>query len=138
MKYLQNLILIEIIAVAGIANMSESDALSVVLGIMDGNWKSINAALSKDQRDYLLNQISVLEQKLRSSRNIGDTDEAARNFFKALYKIASLRFLTDLGTAKLRGGRLLEPDDEIKIKILNFCTVLRTRIDDTFDDEHKI
>jgi hypothetical protein len=111
--------------------MEDAKNLSVILGILDSHWGKLTSSLSQDQLSYLESELGELEKRISLTEDTVKVNDIARNFFDVFSKLGPLESLSVQEKAKHRSGSLLEPESEIKIKIINYCAVLKERIDDS-------
>jgi len=104
--------------------------LTIALSILDSYWEKISPSLTREERTLLTNEIERLEPRIRESTNIAQTSEEAVKFFNIFSQIEPLSFLSDLDNTLKRGATLGSPEDEVKIKILNYCVTLRDKMDE--------
>jgi hypothetical protein len=104
--------------------------LTIALSILDSYWDKLSPSLTVEERKLLTSEIARLEPKIRESGSITQTSEEAARFFNVFQQIEPLSFLSDLDNTLKRGASLNSPEDEVKIKILNYCITLKDKIDD--------
>ena len=104
--------------------------LTIALSILDSYWDKLSPSLSAEERKLLTSEIARLEPKIRESNNIAQTSEEAVKFFNIFSQIEPLSFLSDLDNTLKRGASLTSPEEEVRIKILNYCMTLKDKIDE--------
>ena len=110
--------------------MEENENLTMVLGILDNYWAKFTSNLSEQQMHNLKQELTALELKIKSAKKYDEITAASKNFFNTLLDIESLKFLANLDKPHMRGGSLPEIQNDIKIKIINYCVTLQYRIDE--------
>jgi hypothetical protein len=113
--------------------MEEEEKLTAVLGILENYWPRFTSDLSNEQLTYLKSELSGLADKMKSAKDTNDISNASRTFFDTLSAMKPLEFLANLDNPHNRGGSLPEVDNEIKIKIINYCVLLQDRIEESTD-----
>jgi hypothetical protein len=113
--------------------MEENEKLTMALGILDNYWTKFTSNLSKEQMQNLKQELTELELKIKSAKNNEEVTTASKNFFETLLNIESLEFLANVDKTHMRGGSLPEIQNDIKIKIINYCVTLQDRIDEITD-----
>jgi hypothetical protein len=104
--------------------------LTLALGILDSYWDRFSENMSPEERAMLTSELTDLEPRIRNSTNITETSEQAVRFFNVCSKIEPLAFLSDMDDSLNRGATLPAPDEEVKIKILNYCVTLKEKLDE--------
>ncbi|UCH90023.1 MAG: hypothetical protein JSV49_05105 [Thermoplasmata archaeon] len=102
--------------------------LSIALGLLDNYWDKLSVNLSTEDQSLLTTELEKLEPLLENSSDISETNDEAAKFLHVFEKIEPLAFLSDLDESGKRGASLTSPDEEVKIKILNYCVTLRKKI----------
>ena len=110
-------------------SMDEVEKLATILGVLDYYWKKMTSDLSTEQLLLLKEELSELETKIKSSENITDINAAAKQFFDNFPNIGPLEYLANIKEQKMRGGDLPKVDEEIRIKIINYCVTLQDKIE---------
>lgn len=110
--------------------MDEEEKLSAVLGILDNYWTRFTSDLSPEQFNYLKDELFGLENKIRTAKSINDVNTASRDFFEMISKLKPLEFLANIDKSQMRGGTLPELQDDVKIKIINYCVMLQDKINE--------
>ena len=85
--------------------------------------------MSREEQAMLTNELADLEPRIRNSSNIAETGEQAARFFDVCSQIDSLAFLSNMDDSLNRGASLPQPEEEVKIKILNYCVQLKEKMD---------
>jgi hypothetical protein len=109
--------------------MEESKQMTTILAVLNDEWNNFIKMLSDEQIDYLKLEIGELRRNLEKSEKNEDTANAARTFIEAFNHIEPLSFLTRIEGAHMRSGSLPEREEEIKIKLLNYCAIIRGKIE---------
>jgi hypothetical protein len=104
--------------------MDDVDKLITILGILDGNWDTFTKDLNNEELGYLRIEIANLKEKMETAENKDDIDNIAKNFFDSLKKVSSMEILVKLNIPDTRSGSLPESDEEVKIKLINYCVGL--------------
>ena len=115
--------------------MEDAKNLSVILGILDSHWGKLTSSLSEEQLSYLESELTELEDRINTTEDLEKVKELARDFFCVFSSLGPLESLSVHEKAQHRSWSLLEPEAEIKIKIINYCAILKERIDDRKDIE---
>ena len=110
--------------------MNEGEKLSTILGILGDYWNKFTSDLTEDQLVNLKQELSILQTNVKTAKNLNDINEASKNFFEMLSKMEQLKFLADVYGGKMRGGDLPELEEEIRIKIINYCIMFQDKISD--------
>ena len=109
--------------------MEESHKMTTILSVLNDEWDNFIKMLTDEQINYLKLEIAELERSLKNSERGEDTAKAAKTFIDAFTQIEPLSFLTRVDVAQMRSGSLPEREEEIKIKLLNYCAIIRNKID---------
>jgi hypothetical protein len=109
--------------------MNESEKLSTILSLLGDYWKKFTSDISEDQLIYLNQQLSTLKSSVKSGKDIGEINEASKNFFGILSSVEQLRFLTDVNGSKICGGTLPISEEVIKTKIIDYCSKVQEKIE---------
>jgi hypothetical protein len=116
--------------------MEDAENLLKVLELLDTSWSQVSSELTDEQLLEFKNDLEDFQQKIESSESREEINKTARDF----YQICSdLKYLKDISEAEfpdIRGASLPEKDEEIKIKIINYCETLASRMH-LFKDESK-
>ncbi len=110
--------------------MVEEIKLSAILSILNNYLDRFTADLTPEQMSILHDELSGLKESVDSAKSSSDIDIASKKFYESITNFKHLEFLTDLDKNKLRGGSLPGSQEDIKIKIINYCVVLQERIED--------
>jgi hypothetical protein len=113
--------------------MQEEEKLSIVLGLLDNYWSRFTSDLSDKQMGLLKDQLSGLANKVEYAEKPEDIYEASQNFFSTIATFEPLKFLANLDEQKSRGGSLPEPSEDMKIKIINYCVMLKGKCDENIE-----
>ena len=109
--------------------MEDAKNLSVILGIIDSHWGKLTSSLSEEQLSYLESELTELEVSINSTDDTGKVNDIAKEFFHVFSRLGPLESLSQLDKGQQRSGSLTEPETEIKIRIINYCAMLKERID---------
>jgi len=109
--------------------MEDARNLSLILGILDSHWGKLTINLSDEQLSLLESELTDLEDRINNTNNPEKVNEIARNFFHVFSRLGPLQSLSLQEKGQHRSGMLLETDEKIKIKIINYCTVLKERLE---------
>jgi hypothetical protein len=107
--------------------VKQANNLTIALGMLDSFWERFAENLTPEQRELLKNELALLEPKIRNSQNITETSEHVVRFFDKCSQIESLSFLSNFNES-IRSAGLPSPEDEVKIKILNYCVNLKQKL----------
>ena len=108
--------------------------LTIALGFLESYWEQLSQNLTPEQQSLLVTELEKLEPKIQNSKDMSETSEEANKFFSVFSQIEPLAFLSDLEEPQKRGGSLPSPDDEVKIKILNYCVMLKKKMQEELPD----
>lgn len=108
--------------------ITQAKNLTIALRLLDSHWDRFTENMTDEQRTLLSNTISEIEPKVKNSSNISETSEEALRFFNICRQIESLALLTELEEPVVRGASLPDPDEEVKIKIINYCIQLKKKM----------
>ena len=102
--------------------------LTLALGILESYWERFAENMSAEDHAMLTNELTQLEPRIRNSASITETSEQAIRFFNVCSQIEPLSFLSNMDNTLNRGASLPAPDEEVKIKILNYCITLKEKM----------
>lgn len=109
--------------------MNEGEKLSTVLDVLGNYWDKFTSDLTEKEFNLLQQQLSTLQSNIQSAQNIEEINGASKNFFEMLSNFEHLKFLADVYNTKMRGGDLPELEEEIRIKIINYCIKFQEKIE---------
>jgi hypothetical protein len=109
--------------------MEDAKNLSVILGILESHWGQLTSNLTEEQLSYLESELTELEDRINTTEDTVRVNTLAKNFFQVFSRLGPLESLSQVETGQQRSGNLTEPETEIKIKIINYCALLKERID---------
>ena len=109
--------------------MNEGEKLSTVLDVLGNYWDKFTSDLNEKEFNLLQQELSTLQTSIQSAQNIDEINGASRNFFEMLSNFEQLKFLADVYNTKMRGGDLPEIEEEIRIKIINYCIMFQEKIE---------
>jgi hypothetical protein len=102
--------------------------LTIALGILDSYWDKLAKNMTPEQQALLNVELEKLGPRIEKSRDLAETSAEAAKFFNVFSEIEPLSFLSDLDDSQKRGASLNSPEEEIKIKILNYCVMLKEKM----------
>ena len=108
--------------------------LTIALGFLESYWDQLSKNLTPEQQSLLVAELEKLEPRIQNSKDLNETSEEAIRFFSVFSQIEPLAFLSDLEGPQKRGGSLPSPEDEVKIKILNYCVMLKKKMQEELPD----
>jgi hypothetical protein len=118
--------------------MEDANRLSALLSVLSGHWDRLSEDMDPQQLSELRDIFSQLETRMEKSGTAADIESAASEFFQAISRFESLRSLIDAGETTMRSGSLPLPEEEIRIKIINYCAIVTDRLKDLKNDRNVI
>ena len=115
--------------------MKDAENLMKILDALKVQWRKLSSDLKDEQLSYLKTELSELEIKLNSAQDIDEIGEISKIFIQTFSKLEPLEFMVNIEKNDLRSGDLPEADEEIRIKIINYCVILSKKIDDLKDEK---
>ena len=117
--------------------MKDAENLVKIFNALNIQWRKFSSDLSSEHLSYLRTELSGLEEKLKSTQDNNEINRMSKLFIQTFSKLEPLEFLVNIENNDLRGGDLPETDEEIRIKIINYCVILCKKIDDLKDEKKK-
>jgi hypothetical protein len=102
--------------------------LSIALSILENYWDKLSKNLTPEQQSILTAELEKLEPKIKNSTGVEQTSMEASKFFQVFDQIEPLSFLSSMNENLERGATLTSPEEELKIKILNYCVNLKAKL----------
>lgn len=108
--------------------MEDSKNLAVVLNILEEYWGTLTPNITDEQLSGIEVELTSLENRMKQSKNTGDMNDASKDFFQVLKNMESFNTILDFNKLPLRSGSLPDLDEDIRIKIINYCVIIKDRI----------
>jgi hypothetical protein len=108
--------------------MDNAKFLMAILNVLDRYWGKFTSDMTQEQLNELQNEISTLKTKMTSTKDYDQVNVIAKEFFDNLSGIGALKDLADIGQTQMRSGSMPEREEDIKIKIINYCVMLDDKI----------
>jgi hypothetical protein len=102
--------------------------LTLALGLLENYWDKISADLTPEQQSQINAELLKLEPKIKKCKDLTEISEEAEKFLETFSTIEPLTFLSNLNEPMKRGASLISPEEDVKIKILNYCIKLEKKI----------
>ena len=117
--------------------MEDAKNLLTVMKLLDTLWDKLTSDLTEEQIAYLTGEINSFKSKVKSSTNSDEINDVAKDFYKIFSKIESMEELASVNIPEMRGASLPEPEEEIRIRLLNYCETMANRLNLLKDDKVK-
>lgn len=108
--------------------MEDANRLSALLGVLSGHWDRLSEDMDQNQLSELSDLFSRLEFQMGEAGNAEQIESAASDFFMAISKFDILKGFLEAKDTAMRSGSLPLPEEEIRIKIINYCAIVNDRI----------
>ncbi|UCH88644.1 MAG: hypothetical protein JSV49_10385 [Thermoplasmata archaeon] len=108
--------------------MDEAKNLATILSILDNLWVKLTSDLTPEQLELLKKELAELELKMKEAKSTEEINQIAKDFYPTFSKLESLEFLANPEKIQMRSGSLPDIEEEIKIKLINYCVVLQDRL----------
>lgn len=108
--------------------MNEERILIMVLRFIDEHWEQFKDELSDEHMKILKDSLERLKGEASSADGIEALNEPAKDFFSVFNEIEPLTFLGDSQKSQLRSISLKQTNEDMKIKIFNYCGILIEKI----------
>ena len=110
--------------------LDEAKNLATILSFLDFRWGKLNTELSEEELSHLELELAGLRDKIKETDNFDEVNDLSKNFIQRFSELEHLEFLANIQKNQIRSGGLPSPEEEIKIKIINYCVLIQNKIDE--------
>ena len=108
--------------------MEDANKLSAFLAVLNTHWEKFTEELDSGHIEELRVSLVNLKKNIEVSEEPEDLNNAAVDFFSDMKNIAGISSIVDSMDGTLRSGSLPFPEKEMKIKIINYCSIIDDKI----------